>query len=242
MEVHVLNGDALAQKFPLEGKVIIAREALIDGPVKAESFDEFWKLRATYHEGEFPQGGSSYSVDVKNEFGKLLQLKSVSSINLWFEHDLFCQVNMWFTTYFLHKNNINSPLYRVMPPAMMEDVWSGFGKMGAIELLDCYKNRVKLTTDEIALGVDLWNAYSENQVNTLQELSSKFRAGFPLLNQAVHAHIQRLPLHGSRPHERLKQILQSGYQDFNEIFTEFSRTEGVYGFGDLQVKNMLAEL
>jgi hypothetical protein len=40
----------------------------------------------------------------------------------------------------------------------------------------------------------------------------------------------------------LKQIINSGVTDFSEIFKEFRKTEGIYGFGDLQVKNMLTEL
>jgi hypothetical protein len=40
----------------------------------------------------------------------------------------------------------------------------------------------------------------------------------------------------------LKQITSSGITDFNEIFREFWKTEGIYGFSDLQVKNMLATL
>ena len=48
MEAHVLNGDALACKFSIEGLFIVARECLIDGPVNASSINEFWKTRASF--------------------------------------------------------------------------------------------------------------------------------------------------------------------------------------------------
>ncbi len=42
--IHILNGDSLASQFSesIPGAKIIVREALIDGPVKADSLEEFW--------------------------------------------------------------------------------------------------------------------------------------------------------------------------------------------------------
>jgi hypothetical protein len=36
MQGHILNGDALAEKFPLIGKKIICRECMMDAPADAE--------------------------------------------------------------------------------------------------------------------------------------------------------------------------------------------------------------
>jgi hypothetical protein len=64
-----------------------------------------------------------------------------------------------------------------------------------------------------------------------------------IIKGSMQSHIQQFPQRGlGRPHQKLKQILESGETDFNSIFTEFRKTEGVYGFGDSQVKSMLATL
>jgi hypothetical protein len=72
METHVLNGDALAEKFLLEGELIICHEALIEGPVSAKSMNGFWKMRALYLSEGHTQDELRYRNEVKEEFEKLL--------------------------------------------------------------------------------------------------------------------------------------------------------------------------
>lgn len=240
MDAHVLNGDALKEKFKLEGQVIVARECLMEGPVKASSQEEFWKMRAGYLAESFKEVELLYFDEVKSEFEKLKDLKNISAINLWFDHDLFCQVNMWFIINFLADNNIQLPVFRVMPPPIMFNVWSGFGNMKSHELQLCYDNRVKFFYEDIQLSLALWDAYCEGDNKTLRKLSPEFSPCYPLLLDAVEAHLDRFPLNNGRPQKRLKEIMTSGVTDFNDIFKEFSKTEGVYGFGDVQIKHMLA--
>lgn len=243
MEVHVLNGDALAYKFFLEGEVIVARECMVEGPLRADSMEEFWKTRSAYLSERFLETYlPDYYREVKEEFEKLLLLKDVSGINLWFDHDLFCQVNIWFVIHYMVKNKVDVPLFRVMPSGDVADVWSGFGHLRKTDLQRCYAQRVKFTTKDTELGIALWKAYVEEDLRGLQNLSQSSSACFPLLEETCNAHLQRFPLNAGRPQKRLRQIIKSGHTNFNDIFCEFQKTEGVYGFGDLQVKNMLASL
>ena len=242
MEAHILNGDSLAHEFSIPGEIIVARECLIEGPVNTNSIDTFWSIRATYLSNSYRENELQYFRDVKAEFEKLRSLKSVSAINLWFEHDLFCQVNMWFVINYLSENKIDLPLHRVMPPSDMQNIWSGFGRMKKTDLENCYRSRIKFSTIDVQLGLDLWDAYRKENLQTLKDLSSKSSSCYPKLKDAVEAHIQRFPSHSGRPKNRLREILRSGKTDFSEIFSEFSKTEGVYGFGDAQIRNMLLEL
>jgi hypothetical protein len=240
MEAHVLNGDALAEKFPVAGEVVVCREALINGPVHSRG-EQFWKDRARYLAGAFTAEEITYFADVKTEFEKLPVLKA-DEINLWFEHDLFCQVNMWFVLHFLHQNKIDTPLFRVMPPSGMPDVWSGFGRMTAPDLRNCYQNRIEMSADDVQTGIALWKAFSENNFDALKRLSKNSSPSYPYLKEVCEAHIQRFPAHEGRPQNRLRQIKSSGLADFHDIFKEFSKAEGIYGFGDLQVKEILTSL
>ena len=47
---HILNGDSLLFQFPpeIEGNRIVMREALMDGPINANSFDQFVEDRSRY--------------------------------------------------------------------------------------------------------------------------------------------------------------------------------------------------
>jgi hypothetical protein len=60
---------------------------------------------------------------------------------------------------------------------------------------------------------------------------------FPYLSEVCWAEAERKL--GKRPQNRLKEIINSGTLNFRDIYMEFSKTEGIYGFGDAQVKIML---
>lgn len=240
MRAHILNGDALASKFHLSGDIIVCREAFINGPVSSTG-DEFWNERARYIANTYDIEEHIYYADAKSEFEKLLTINA-EELNLWFENDLFCQANMWFLLHFLKDHKIEIPLFRVMPLPNMSNIWTGFGRMEAHDLENCFNRRVQIKKEDIQLGVMLWDAFAGNQFDTLKQLSENTTPAYPYLREVCEAHIQRFPIYNGRPQNRLREILKGGFTDFNYIFKEFSKTEGIYGFGDLQVKEILTTL
>ena len=97
MIIHVLPGDAQVEDFTkvgLEGEIVVCREALVQGEVRAESLDEFWDVRERVHAEN--QSDARYRETVVSEFEKLLNLTGGTEVDLWFEYELFCQVNLWF--------------------------------------------------------------------------------------------------------------------------------------------------
>jgi hypothetical protein len=149
---------------------------------------------------------------------------------------------MWFVLHYIHLNKINTPLFRVMPPTEVSEVWSGFGKMTASDLRDIYQNRTEISEEDVQTGIGLWKAFRKNNLDALEKISQTPSPVYPYLREVCEAHIQRFPAQEGRPQNRLRQIKKSGLVDFHDIFKEFSKTEGVYGFGDLQVKEILMSL
>ncbi|MUP46057.1 DUF1835 domain-containing protein [Gramella sp. BOM4] len=100
---HILNGDALKQGFPkrIPGELIIVRECLIEGDVSRRDLDGFFASRISWLGEAYNESRENYKRRVKQEFKKILNLDKKSEINLWFEEDLFCQVNLWFVCYLL---------------------------------------------------------------------------------------------------------------------------------------------
>jgi hypothetical protein len=242
MDVHVLNGDALAENFPFVGMQVVCRECFIEGPVVADNLDELWKLRAKFIAEAFDDEETAYYGFVKDEFEKLLAIEPEDDINLWFEHDLFCQTNLWFTLYYIQTNNLPNPLFISTPPAHGHDLWSGFGKMSANDLKTCFENRTKFSPKDIELGVSLWRAYAEYDIAKLLSLGQTKSNCFPLLKEVCIAHHDRVNPEIQRPFKKLAELRARGLDDFDSLFAEFMKTEGIYGFGDLQVKNMLTQI
>jgi hypothetical protein len=240
MTIHVLTGDALLSNFPegkLEGNIAISRECLIEGPVDAGNLKDFWDQREAYLSATYPESEINYQDDVAFEFEKLNDLKHGDEINLWFEHDLFCQVNLWFTLSLLNVKGVT--VYRVYPVIDDPDeLWDGFGPMSPEELLKCYEQKIHLSPEDIKLGKDLWQAYTSANNTALEKLSATPSKAFPYLEEVCKAQIER----PARPEKTLKEIIKSGNSSFEEVFIEFCEREGIYGFGDAQVQKIYDQL
>jgi hypothetical protein len=247
METHILNGGAMTDRMEAAGfdNLIVCREALIDGPVNATHIDEFWKIRSAYLAEDMHAESEQYYEYVVTEFDKLKDIPAHSRINLWFGDDLFCQVNCWFIVSYLDQLGLAGSLYRVFPLIKnQQERWNDYGGLSAHDFRKCYELRVPFTADDVLLAKNLWKAYSTNDFDTLQSLASTPTEVFHDLEEVVQAHIERFPHAGelSRPERTLKEIMNSGLTDFRHIFPAFNHREGIYGFGDTQVRNILANL
>lgn len=242
MKVHVICGDALVNTFKrtrLEGDIIIHRECLIDGPVVADTMEIFWDERAAFLSEKVKHTQEQYVKTVKNEFDKLLSLSPADEIFLWFEHDLFCQINLWFTIFLLNKQKFRN-VYRVSPLLLSGRKWDGFGMHTATDLENCFSKRVSFAKGDFKLGENLWEAYRQEDIVALAIYSKSLSPCFPCLDEVCKAEIERK--RNARPQRALEEILSKGYTSFNDIFIQFSKKEGIYGFGDTQVDHMLKDL
>lgn len=240
MKIHVLPGDSLVAPFEktnLEGEIVVCRECLIDGSFKSDNLNDFWRERENYLSAAYPKSDNFYLEYVKTEFEKLLNVSANDEINLWFEYELFCQTNMWFCLSLLKDKNVE--IFRVAPIVRAEnDLWKGFGNLGESDLEKCFANRIEFGDEDILLGANLWEAFQSKDTRRLKDLSQTQSACFPHLKEVCQAAIQLQ----SRPKARLQAIVSAGENDFYKVFEEFSKTEGIYGFGDLQVKRIYDEI
>lgn len=236
MKIHVLPGDSLVETFEktdIGGEIVVCRECLIDGDCLTDSLDDFWREREIYLSAAYPKSDNFYRESVKTEFEKLLKVSPHDEINLWFEYELFCQTNMWFCLWLLKDKDVD--VFRVAPAVRTEsDLWKGFGSLSESDLEKCFAQRIKFSSEDITLGANLREAFQNKDFRRLSQLSETKSDCFPYLKEVCQAAIEMQ----TRPEERLQEIVSEGETDFGVIFQEFIKTEGVYGFGDLQVKRI----
>ena len=246
-QLHLLNGDQLAHQLqgaPYFQTHLVFREALIVGPVTGTSLGEFWKARTEFITSSYGVTAEEYHQKTISDIEQLHSLPEDTEICLWFEDDLFCQLNLWFLLSVL-ADRPKFKLFRVFPPtSTAENRWDGFGQATPDSLEDCYQARVSLTPSDVALGKALWEAYRNQDWKKFNSLSRQTSPCFQLLEEVGQAQLDRLP--GSeglcKPERILHEILASGVTDFPQLFQEFNKQAGIYGFGDLQVKAMLDAL
>jgi len=241
---HIINGDALLDNFPAElltGEIIVARECLVDGPVSGENFQEFAETRANFIHQEYGEEKQAYFEEIIPEFNKIQAIPVESEVNFWFEDDLFCQVNLWFCASLLMPVAHTIKAYIIKPLITNNDPdWGGFGGMDNHRLAEAYLHKRLLSYQDITLLSNLWDAYKNNDKQALKNLASSAAANFPFLDLVIQAQLDRSQ---NRPENVLKMIIEEkATSDFNTVFREFSRREGIYGFGDWQVEKMLARI
>lgn len=240
---HILNGDCLADQLrqtPINQDFIICRECLIDGNLYADNIADFWKIRAKFIAETYNTSVQEYFSKTVSEFEKLIHLPDHSEVCLWFENDLFCQTNMWFVISIL-ANNSTLNIFRIFPKTESKaDTWKGFGIANAEQLERAYFSKVQFKPKDIELGKYLWMAYQNSDLNGLKKLSKENSDCFEYLEEVVQAQIDRFPTGEamSRPDKVVKAIIDNTSTEFQVVFSMFSDREGVYGFGDLQLKSI----
>ncbi|MEP1305987.1 MAG: DUF1835 domain-containing protein [Balneola sp.] len=243
-EIHILNGDALKDQFPpsLKDELIVAKECLVDGNVTARSLDELFEARATYLKESYGSTEEFYRNSVITEFKKIISLPDDSTINLWFEDDLFCQINFWFVSSLIKEFVSPKKVFLVRPHTNLQ---YGFGGLDSKGLVKAYEMRSELSKQDLTLFSSLWKSYQKNDHQEILKVSKNNAEKFPFLLEAAKANVERFPMDGSlgRPEQTLLNIMKEiGSDKFGPVFQEFHKRESIYGFGDLQVKKIFDQL
>jgi hypothetical protein len=240
MNTHVLPGDSLAAEFKktgIEGDVVVCRECLVVGDKSGVTLEEFWDRRANFIALEYGGDPIEYREGVAYELEKLIGLPAGTEVNLWFEYELFCQANMWFCLDLL--KNSGADIFRVEPLNVSPDeIWKGFGKLEAADLINCYEGRTRLSDEDVETGSFLWNAFRSGDLDELRRLSEYRSPCFPFLKEVCEAAAEI----DSRPVEVVRELQASGLNEIDSLFPEFQKRAGVYGFGDSQVERLLSDL
>lgn len=237
---HITNGDALTERLTtlhIEGDSITMRECLIDGPKDcSDGFEAFFKAREVFIYGQFGNE-LSYEDYVVSQFKRMQAIPEDSEIYFWFEDDLFCQANWWFLLYYLRDNKATKYLVRsgdVSPYS--------FAKLSGTELLNAFEARIELVEQELT---SLWKLYANDDSQGIDALPESLVKKYYFVKPAFEAHMDRWPSGNSlgKPKETLKEIgVELGFENFGKLFQEFQRRLPMYGYGDLQVQNILKEL
>ena len=96
--LHITNGDFTTKylkKLKFSGDFITWREMLSEGKTTTDVGSEaFWKTRFNFFKTSYKITKKPFIENTLKEYRNLCNKKSNKEIVLWFEHDLFCQINM----------------------------------------------------------------------------------------------------------------------------------------------------
>ena len=227
--IHIHNGEVVAEaakRSGIDGEHLPFREALAVGPVPrgvdVETRARF--LSDGYHEN---------LLRVRN--GLLDQERALDAamdhdeVVLWFEHDLFCLVNLL------------KLLERFATHRRLTLVWCPEPLSGE-DLPMRFESRAAVTAMMIELARKAWSAYTSPDPRELNGLVHDDARDFPFLRDAMTLHAARFPstLNGlGNVEQRLLEAIGLGVADFISVFSRFDPEPPRLGFGDTEAKRVL---
>jgi hypothetical protein len=251
--LHVANGSSttgLIHAAGISGATSIWADPLYEGPVPdGLSDEELLVVRATHLAEPGGRGGP----DVEDIVAELTQWRRVISdggydeLVLWFEHDLFDQLNLIQLLGFLQGQ------VRTLRPVSLVCVGSfpghprfkGLGELTPQELASLLDRREPVTAEQYGLAGAAWRAFRAANPQAIEELVGGDTSSLPFLAPALARHLEEFPWTTdglSRTERRLLEWAASGPADMRAAFGRMHDRETAFYISDASFSSMVRAL
>ena len=250
--LHITNGDSTTnylKSLNFSGDFITWREMLCEGKTTTDVGSEnFWKNRFNFLKTSYKISKKTFIDYTLKEYRSLCNKKESNEIVLWFEHDLFCQINMlavlsWIKTYRkgYHISLVCSG--KVEGSKKLK----GLSELTEKQIHQHYKNRIDLTQDDIEYADYIWQLYcSESPLRLEAVYKQKTSSPFYYLVAALEAHLLRFPSIKNGLNKIENTVLQTANSNNltskNQLIGELLKNQETFGFGDIQYEYKIEQL
>lgn len=241
--LNITNGDSavsLMRLANLPGDYLPWRDILHEGPVPKDlSLEELSGIRVEYIVSQ----GWGEIERIKESFRQRDQvLKSFDNyqeIILWFEHDLYDQLQLLqILDWFSQQNNLDGRL-----SIICTDNYLGLLTSDQMKNLLRYKQNV--TNDQLMLARDAWTAFCDDSPERWKKLLELDTSPLSYLDGAVLRMLQEFPStrNGlSQTAQKALKIVANGELSPGKLFAEYQKTEERRFLGDSSFWNILNDL
>jgi len=251
--LHITNGDSTAEilkRTSIKGNIVVWREMLCEGPIcKEVGSDEFWMERYNYFEKELEVSKLEYYDKTIKEIQKLEDVSGYSEVVLWFEFDLFCQVNLMALCTYLLKSFRKNTTYNLVCTGRIkgEEKLKSLADFSVDEFANLYDNKTSLSKANLEFAQNCWNVYVNDDTEELKSFNFNKQSKFRYLQKAINQHLLRFPNESGLNQIQYKvlEIINSKpltEREIIPILLIWQSQETVYGFGDLQYFQYLNKL
>ena len=242
--LHIHNGDSTADTlresgFP--GEHFAFREALATGPtLRGLGKDAWFAARAGYLAEDSGLDAAALERDLARQDAALAHLSGHEEVILWFEHDLFCQINLAYLLDYFAREGVGRARLSLICigefPGRPD--FRGLGELTAGQLASLFETRHEVTAAELSLAQKAWDAYCAPDPQRLASLLADDTTALPFLRGALEQHLARYPsVHNGlgRAENQLLGLIAGGHTKFGSLCPAFFNAEPAYGLGDCQV-------
>ncbi|WP_318308549.1 DUF1835 domain-containing protein [Flagellimonas crocea] len=249
--LHITNGDSFTSKLQslqLEGDVITWREMLCEGKtLSSVGSESFWKTRFEFLNKNYKVSKSWFIEKTLKEYRSLCNHKQQDQIVLWFEYDLFCQINMlavlsWLKT---HRRHAEISLVCSGKEDATDKLYT-LNELSNEKLLELYENKKVLSQDDIEYADYVWQLYCSDNPIRLENQIANNDFQFEYLSEALKTHLKRFPTIKNGLNDLENHILEVAKKhkpkSKKELMADLLTDQGFYGFGDTQYERMISSL
>ncbi|MBF8150664.1 DUF1835 domain-containing protein [Winogradskyella sp. F6397] len=246
--LHITNGNNLTvylRDLDFKEDIVTWQEMLCEGPtIPAIDSREFLKLRIEFLKDYYEIEVNTR--EILSELSKLDDIDAYSEINLWFEYDLFSHINLIGVINLLHQKEINKPLYLICSGRVAgEKRLKALNELNPEQLKAHYKDRIRLTKEDIDLAIAIWRTYCGKDHNILKPYIVK-KSNFKYLSNCLKAHLERFPNQKSGLSVLETNILTIVKDNFikskGHLLGYSLNYQGYYGLIDIQLSRIIDKL
>lgn len=244
--LHITNGDMftdILKKMPVKGEIITWREILCEGKTTTDVGSEsFWKTRFDYFKSNYKVTKQTFIEKTLKEYRRLCNEKQQDEIILWFDNDLFCQINMIAVISWLKKYRSGVQISLVAPDKVQQHL----SEKSEEQLLKLLEKRVQLTSDDIATADYAWQIYCSDSPIRLENFAALNTSQFNFLPLALETHLSRFPsIHnGLNAVENfvLGEATKRKLSSKEELIAMSLQNQKAFGYGDTQYENVITTI
>lgn len=250
-QLHITNGDIFTQrlrKLKFKGEIITWREMLCEGKTMTNVGSEaFWKTRFDFLHKNYNVSKSWFVEKTLKEYRSLCNHKQEEEIILWFEYDLFCQINLlavisWLKT---HRRHVQISLVCSGNEDETNRLYA-LNDLSDEQIKKLFKKRVELSQDDIEFADYVWQLYCSDNPIRLEHLTDFEQYQFKYLGEALRTHLRRFPTIKNGLNEIENRVLQVAAEEKprskKQLLGYLLSDQGWYGFGDSQYERILKNL
>jgi len=213
------------------------RDILCEGPCHEEfASTSFWDTRTRFMSALFELDESVFYQKSIMEWENI-NSKEWDEIVLWFEYDLFCQINMMgILSYLFHHFKQRVSLI-CMGNEKGYTRLVGLGEIPSERYLSLFESRKILKKADLEYADKFWACYCKEDPSGLQKYIKPKSSTFPYLREAVKMHFQRFGdcITGVGIIEMaIIKYIKGGINSNHSIVSNLINEDWEFGFGDLQ--------
>ena len=246
--LHVTNGDCtveIMRRAHIVGDIIPWRDVLHEGPVPMLPPDELRPLRAAHLARIGPAEAAEVEAELRARDERFeAAVEAGERVVLWFEHDLYDQLQLLQILAGLSDRPIGVELICVGSFPGRPD-FAGLGELDPDELGSLWPVRAPLTNEHVRAARAGWDAFRGTDPSALARMAATPDARLPFLAAALRRLLEELPgvRDGlARTERQLLAAIAAGARTRERAFTDAAASEEAPFLGDATAFERLDEL